>query len=234
MSLEALSPDATTQPRGTMADSVYTQLRTAILELRLLPGVGISEAEVARHLGVSRQPVREAFGRLARTGYLRVHPQRRTEVVKISVQEVRNARFIREALEVAVVREACQRDVGELVGRLEANLELQRAAQLKDDRHTFHLEDDEFHRLIAQGAGCGFAWQLIDEQKAQMDRLRFLSLAFGQPAVYEDHVAIFEAIKARDGEAADLAMRTHLGRINDHLARLTVEFDQYFDDSDAG
>ena len=119
MSLEALSPDATTQPRGTMADSVYTQLRTAILELRLLPGVGISEAEVARHLGVSRQPVREAFGRLARTGYLRVQPQRRTEVVKISVQEVRNARFIREALEVAVVREACQRDVGELVGRLE-------------------------------------------------------------------------------------------------------------------
>ncbi|MCW7543840.1 GntR family transcriptional regulator [Aurantimonas litoralis] len=234
MSLEALNPDAATPPRGTMADAVFAQLRTAILELRLLPGVGISEAEVAKHLGVSRQPVREAFGRLARTGYLRVQPQRRTEVVKISVQEVRNARFIREALEVAVVREACQRDVGELVGRLEANLELQRAAQLKDDRHTFHLEDDEFHRLIAQGAGCGFAWQLIDEQKAQMDRLRFLSLAFGQPAVYEDHVAIFEAIKARDGEAADLAMRTHLGRINDHLVRLRVEFDQYFDDSDAG
>ena len=102
MSLEALSPDATTQPRGTMADSIYTQLRTAILELRLLPGVGISEAEVARHLGVSRQPVREAFGRLARTGYLRVQPQRRTEVVKISVQEVRNARFIRGRLTPAL------------------------------------------------------------------------------------------------------------------------------------
>ncbi|MEF2552768.1 GntR family transcriptional regulator [Aurantimonas sp. A2-1-M11] len=234
MSLDLLSPDASILPRGTMADAVFTELRQAILELRLLPGVGISEAEVARHLGVSRQPVREAFSRLARTGYLRIQPQRRTEVVKISVREVRNARFIREALEVAVVREACKRDVTDLIGRLETNLELQRAAQIKDDRHSFHLEDDEFHRIIAQGAGCGFAWQLIDEQKAQMDRMRFLSLAFGQPAVYEDHVAIFNALKARDGEAADRAMRIHLGRINDHLVRLKAEFDQYFDDSDAG
>ena len=218
--------------RGTIADAVFAELRQAILELRLPPGTGISEAEIARRMGVSRQPVREAFIRLARTGYLKIQPQRRTEVVKISVREVLNARFIREALEVAVVREACAGERAALVEKLGANLQLQRAAQAADDRREFHHLDDMFHRLIAEGAGCGFAWTLIDEQKAQMDRMRFLSLAFGQPAVYDDHMAIFEAIKAGDPAAAEVAMRTHLGRLNQHLVRLKGEFEQFFDDEE--
>ncbi|HEY9055771.1 MAG TPA: GntR family transcriptional regulator [Aurantimonas sp.] len=232
MSLEIAFPAPLAPPaRGTIADAVFTDLRRAILELRLSPGTGISEAELARRLGVSRQPVREAFIRLGRIGYLKIQPQRRTEVAKISVREVLNARFIREALEVAVVRLACDRDAGPLIERLTDNLSEQRAARAADDRQEFHRLDDRFHRLIAEGAGCGFAWDLIGEQKAQMDRTRFLSLAFGQPAVYEDHLAIFDALKSRDGVAAEAAMRLHLSRINDHLFRLKQEFDQFFDDT---
>lgn len=232
MSLETAFPNTPMLPaRGTIADAVFHELRRAILELRLSPGTRISEAEIARRMGVSRQPVREAFIRLGRIGYLKIQPQRRTEVVKISVREVLNARFIREALEVAVVRRACDRDTGPLIERLTESLKNQRAAQAADDRQEFHRLDDDFHLIIAQGAGCDFAWDLIDEQKAQMDRTRFLSLAFGQPAVYEDHLAIFEALKARDGAAAEAAMRLHLSRINDHLVRLKQEFDQFFDDT---
>jgi DNA-binding GntR family transcriptional regulator len=233
MSLQPALSAPVLGPRGTIADAVFAELRQAILELRLPPGTGISEAEIARRMGVSRQPVREAFIRLARTGYLRIQPQRRTEVVKISVREVLNARFIREALEVAVVRQACTSGGDTLVERLRENLRLQRAAQVADDRREFHHLDDMFHRIIAEGAGCGFAWTLIDEQKAQMDRMRFLSLAFGQPAVYDDHMAIFEAIDARDAAAAETAMRTHLGRLNEHLVRLKAEFEQFFDDEEA-
>ncbi|MEX6507436.1 GntR family transcriptional regulator [Jiella sp. M17.18] len=216
--------------RSTMADAVYQDLRRAILELRLKPGMRISEAEIARQMGVSRQPVREAFIRLARIGYLNVQPQRRTEIVKISVQEVLNARFIREALEVAVVRRACEGDGTDLIERLTENLARQHESQDFDDRREFHRLDDMFHRLIAEGAGCGFAWALIDEQKAQLDRMRFLTLSFGQPAVYDDHHAIFEALKARDADAAEAAMRVHLTRIIAHLERVKVEYAEYFED----
>ncbi|WP_206454768.1 GntR family transcriptional regulator [Aurantimonas marina] len=235
MSLETAFPNTPMLPaRGTIAEAVFHDLRRAILELRLSPGTRISEAEIARHMGVSRQPVREAFLRLGRVGYLKIQPQRRTEVVKISVREVLNARFIREALEVAVVSKACARDTGPLIERLTDNLKDQRAAQVADDRQEFHRLDDDFHRIIAEGAGCDFAWDLIDEKKAQMDRTRFLSLAFGQPAVYEDHLAIFDALKARDADAAESATRLHLSRINDHLVRLKHEFDQFFDDTGDG
>ena len=61
-----------------------------------------------------------------------------------------------------------------------------------------------------------------------MDRVRFLSLCFGAPAAYEDHVAILDALMAHDEAAAVAAVRTHLGRIEDILARVRVTHSAYF------
>ncbi|MEF2071588.1 GntR family transcriptional regulator [Consotaella aegiceratis] len=231
MSLDLISPAFSAIPRGTIGDAVFEELRQAILELRLQPGTKISEADVAKRLGVSRQPVREAFGRLARAGYLRIQPQRATEVVKISMREVHNARFVREALEVATVRRACEVADDALFDRLAENLREQEDAREKDDRERFHSLDDVFHQTIADGSNCGFVWRLIDEQKAQMDRVRFLSLSFGQLAAYDDHVAIFEALRRRDADAAEVALRLHLARILKILERLGSQFEKYFDNS---
>ena len=60
-----------------------------------------------RASGVSRQPVREAFIKLSEAGLVRIRPQRGTFVVKISTKQVTDARFVREAVEVAVARKAC-------------------------------------------------------------------------------------------------------------------------------
>ncbi len=62
----------------------------------------LSEQDIATRLGVSRQPVREAFIKLGEAGLIRVLPQRGTLVVKISRAAVEDARFIREAVECAV------------------------------------------------------------------------------------------------------------------------------------
>ncbi len=91
---------------GRMGSRVFDSLRQAIVQLRLRPGYLLSEADVARQLGVSRQPVREAFIKLAEIGLVEVKPQRGTFVMLISIRQVQNVRFIREAIEVAVVRKA--------------------------------------------------------------------------------------------------------------------------------
>ncbi|GGD07362.1 GntR family transcriptional regulator [Aureimonas glaciei] len=233
MSLEWALQDVVAAPRSTIADTVFDELRRAILELRLQPGTKISEAEIAKRLGVSRQPVREAFARLARAGYLRIQPQKATEIMKISTREVLNARFIREAVEVATVRRACEIGDAVMLDRLGEILALQEKAQRVDDREEFHRQDDAFHLGIAEGADCRFAWTLIDEQKAQMDRVRFLSLAFGQSAAFDDHLRIFAGLEARDADAAEAAMRQHLSRITDILARLRGDFDRFFQDGAA-
>ena len=90
--------------RTTIARRIAEQLRDAIVTMRLKPGDTISESEIASRFGVSRQPVREAFIQLAEQELLRIRPQRPTEVVRISIRGVLNARFVREALEVATVR----------------------------------------------------------------------------------------------------------------------------------
>src|SRR5688572_29392837 len=87
---------------------VLRELRTAIVTMRLRPGQALSEKDIAARLGVSRQPVREAFIKLSEAGLVTVRPQRGTFVVKISTRQVTDARFVREAVEIAVARKACE------------------------------------------------------------------------------------------------------------------------------
>ncbi|GAB1583552.1 GntR family transcriptional regulator [Phyllobacterium phragmitis] len=212
----------------TIADRVFATLHSAILTLQMPPGAKFSEAEIAKQLGVSRQPVREAFIRLAQIEFVRIQPKRATEVCKISEAAVLNARFIREALEAAIVRDACVHCEDGLIDCLEDIVERQRKAVDINERELFHDLDDAFHRSIAEGSGRGLVWTLINEQKAQMDRVRYLSLAFNEPVVIKEHAAIIDALRDRDAARAEAAMRHHLSRINSLIAVLRQQHPQYF------
>ena len=93
-------------PTEPIARQITRALRQAIVTMRLRPGEMLSEQDIATRFGVSRQPVREAFIKLGEAGLIQVLPQRGTLVVKISRAAVEDARFIREAVECALVREA--------------------------------------------------------------------------------------------------------------------------------
>src|SRR5476651_2651803 len=85
---------------------IYRTLRQDIVTCAIAPGAFLSEKEISTRFNVSRQPVREAFIKLAEAGLIQVLPQRGTFVRKISLRRVADGRFIREALETAVVRRA--------------------------------------------------------------------------------------------------------------------------------
>ena len=95
-----------TLERATGSDLVFDQLFEQITKLELLPGTKISEAEIALSFGYSRQPVREACTRLAGLNLLLVRPQRATVVRPFSRELIANARFVRAAIELEVVRAA--------------------------------------------------------------------------------------------------------------------------------
>ncbi len=104
-----LPRSASRAPRRTAADQVFEALYRQVVTLVLPPGARLSEVEVARAAGVSRQPVRDAFWRLSQLGFLTIRPQRSTEVSAISERAVQQARFVRTALEVETVRLAAAR-----------------------------------------------------------------------------------------------------------------------------
>jgi GntR family transcriptional regulator, rspAB operon transcriptional repressor len=207
---------------GSVTNQVYDLLRDAIIQLRLRPGNPLSETELARQLKVSRQPVREAFIKLAEAGLVEVRPQRGTYVLLISRREVENARFVREAIEVAFVRKAAAEATDGLVAALRQSILRQIAARDGGDNAEFLQRDEEFHQAIARGAGCESAWKLLETLKAQMDRVRFLSVSAATPidVLIAQHQAITDAIEARDPERGGAAMRVHLGEILRSLPKL--------------
>lgn len=198
----------------TVADQVFAALQQRILTLELPPRTRISEADVARRMGVSRQPVREAFKRLAKLGFLHIRPQSSTMVSLISEEAVLRARFIRTALEVQTCRTACAKLTKSDLEVLAFVIEAQKAAIEAQDRHGFHALDEQFHREICVRAGVGYVWDLIRDSKAHMDRVRLLSLnSTSQRQALDEHVAIFVAVSARDADAAAAAITRHLSRI---------------------
>ena len=195
---------------------IYHALRQAIVNCTLLPGQSISDKEISEHFGVSRQPVRDAFIKLAGAGLIQILPQRGTFVMKISPKRVLNGRFIREAVEVAVVTRAATAISEDDLINLSANLDQQELAARRKDTARFLALDEEFHTAISRSIDCIEAWEMIEDIKAHMDRVRYLSLGEISPLelLITQHRAIFEGLKSHDPKRTADAMRAHLREIN--------------------
>jgi len=217
--------------REPMARQVTRALRQAIVTMQISPGEMLSEQDLAQKFGVSRSPVREALIKLSEAGLVRVLPQRGTQVVKISRAAVEDARFIREAVECAVVREAALKATPVMLAELNASLSRQRRAQRSASTEEFLALDEEFHRLLAETAGRPAAWRMIEDVKPQMDRVRFLDMTKAVPrhVVLAQHVLIVGAIKDKDPMAAQEAMHQHLSEILRTLPELAAQHPHLFE-----
>ncbi|MGK9236126.1 GntR family transcriptional regulator [Inquilinus limosus] len=216
---------------GPIGRQVYEGLRQAIITGLLPPGTALSEKDGSEMFGVSRQPVREAFIKLVEAGLLQVLPQRGTRVRKISKRQVEQGRFIREAVEAEVVRLAAE-TIGEPeLQRLDRNLEAQRDAARRHDHAGFLALDEAFHRLIIEAIDCLPAWGTIEHMKAQMDRVRYLSLPDVSPLemLISQHEEIVAGLRAHDPDAAEAAMRRHLREILSSLGPIAQRRPELFE-----
>ncbi|WP_198297928.1 GntR family transcriptional regulator [Bordetella genomosp. 9] len=206
--------------QGPVNQRIYRALRESIVKGVFPPGSPLSEKDISDRFGVSRQPVREAFIKLGEAGLVQVLPQRGTFVMKISPKRVEDGRFIREAVEVAVAARAAERVTPAQIDAIAGLLAGQRAAARRNDTAAFLDLDDAFHQAVANAADCPSVWQTIENIKANMDRVRYLSLADVTPldVLIAQHEAIFEALHARDAQAARAAMQQH-------LRELTISFE---------
>ena len=227
---ESLAPTEIYGRHSSIASHVFHNLRNAIITLKLVPGNRLSEAEIAKQMEVSRQPVREAFIQLSKIGMLNIIPQKGTFVVKISERDVENARFIREAIEVAIVQRACEMAEKNHINAIFDLIAKQEKAANASDHNGFLKLDDDFHNAIALSADCLYGWHIVENLKAQMDRVRFLSLPEATPIdkIVQQHRKIAQAIELGDPEAACREMKKHLSEILISLPRLAEKYEDMF------
>lgn len=227
--LIALWDDA--QSESNMRQRIYDVLRQSIIRMTLAPGQALSEKEIADAFSVSRQPVREAFIRLSEAGLVEIRPQRGTYVVQISQTAVTEARFVREAIEVAVACSAADQGLDEKVlYELRDLIERQKRCIEPQDHDRFFELDEAFHRTLSLGSGHDAAWRVTQEVKAQLDRVRYLSLpeTTPLPKLIEQHSQIIDSIAARDVKATRGHMQAHLREILRSLPDLTERFPEMF------
>lgn len=211
---------------------LFHVLRQSIIQMVLAPGQALSEKELADTFSVSRQPVREAFIRLSESGLVEVRPQRGTYVVRISRQAVLEARFIRESLEVSIVREATKQPLQSgVLMELNELIDRQRSCIERQDHDRFFFLDEMFHRTLALATGQTMAWNVIEDVKAQLDRVRYLSIPDSTPIpkLADQHQAIVDAISTGDTEAAVQAMSIHQCEILHSLPELEHRFPELFE-----
>lgn len=221
--------------RAALAERVHERLRSDILHARLRPGEAVSENSLAALLGVSRTPVREAVQRLVRDGLVHVLPQRGSYVALLSMQRIKEALFVREAVETQVVRrivEAAPDPQG--LQALDDCIDHQAETLRAQDLEGTMLADDAFHRTLLELCGMGGAWSVVAQARDMHRRVRAIAvpeLQSGDQAL-ADHRAIVHALRLRDAALAEQCVATHLRRNALLMRRIANLHPDYFEIDD--
>lgn len=196
----------------TLSQQVYEHMRAEILAGRYKPAETLNEVAVAEEMGVSRGPVREAFGRLRAEGLIEIRPHRGAVVSELSQDEFLDAYQMREALEVFAMELAVPKLTPETIEALvEAFNSMERTADT-EDIVAFFEANDRFHRLLVYAAENVHLTRFYDNLTAQMGRYRHVSVGLRGDLrqSISEHRHILDAVLAgRVDEATELA-RAHV------------------------
>lgn len=205
-------------PSERANDAVFASLRKAILSNDLHPGEQLNVPDLAKRLGVSLTPVRNAIQLLAAEGLVEVRPRSGTYVARVSVEEVRETFEIRRALECLAVEKAATRGLaGEELARLRELLAaLEQPVESEEDRRQHELDNADFHRtLIEAGRNARLAAQYATlNAHIQIARIHAADTGWQARLAGEraEHHAIVDALAAGDAARAVAAVGTHIDR----------------------
>ena len=201
--------------RGLLSEQVQDALRARIVRGELAPGVQLSEQSLSEEMAISRTPVREALIRLAEEGLVVIYPQFGSFVAPIAVDAVREAQFIREHLECAIIRDTARLIDAAGLATLRADLADQRRVIDAGDPTAFYALDETMHARFGEIAGHPRAWKVVQQSKVHMDRVRHLSVRVRAHAalLLEQHHRIVDALAAGDPDQAEAALRKHLREV---------------------
>ncbi|MEI8332279.1 MAG: GntR family transcriptional regulator [Chloroflexota bacterium] len=213
-------PDSASISRSVLADMVKDRLLQDIMSGRYPPHSRIVETAVARELGTSQAPVREALRGLEALGVVEIAPFRGARVRRPTARELLEAYAVRSELESLGARLAVPRMTDADLEELEAyGREMQRAAAV-GDQHAVAMADADFHaRIIAitHNATLERVWRSLEP----FSRTYITLLAPGADAQWtaDLHRGILEALRRRDPELVVAALRHHFDEASAKLGQ---------------
>lgn len=223
--MPALSGGRRPANRQLLADYVYQELLSSLMDGRLEPGSGIGIDRMAAELEVSQTPIREALARLEATGLVRREALKGYRVAPLfTAEELGELMDARAVIEPAIAERACAQATPALIDGLREAVDDLRGAPTGPtfaEYGAYWEADERFHRLIAEQGHNRFLLNAYNALGGQVQRFRFfgnLGVTDAEHAIAE-HTRILDAFAAGDPEAAREAMLEHISRVRDRAVK---------------
>jgi DNA-binding GntR family transcriptional regulator len=205
--------------RSSLSEQIKDRLLQAILSGEYPPDARIVETRVAREAGTSQAPVREALRALEALGVVEISPFKGARVRRPTIAELLEAYAVRVELECLGARLGLPRMTDEDLVEIEERYASMHAAALADDRHEVAVRDAAFHARVLQVAGNATlerVWRSLEP----FSRTYITLVAPGADSRWTAglHDGILAAIRARDVDAVEEALRHHFREASAHLA----------------
>jgi len=213
---------------GRAADSVekvYEAVKELAVDYRFKPGERVNEVELATRLGVSRTPVREALNRLARDGFMSFVPNRGFYARDITPEGVQELYELRAAIERAAFRLACQRgtdaEIAETIAIWQNNSNLGPTTNWAMVAEA----DEAFHIAIVKLAKNERMLVALDSVNSLIRFFRRIDLESNRRrgGTYDEHAAIIDCLRRRDGDAGGELIERHITLSSAHAVEVTKE-----------
>lgn len=207
-----------------LKDWVADQLRNAISEGRLRPGEWLRQERLARELGVSHMPVREALKQLAAEGIVEYLPYRGMRVAEFTPADIEDIYAVRAALEGRAARAAAYRLTAEQLEELGELVQAMANSMAPEQLALNRAQNRRFHELIYRASGRTYLIRALDQMWTWFPTMFLDTYAAtahtpvsGRDTDVDEHRAVLEALKAQDGPLAEQLLAEHVVRAGEQL-----------------
>jgi DNA-binding GntR family transcriptional regulator len=198
--------------RRYLHDEVVDRLRELILDGELAPKARVNELELSHRFGISRTPLREAIKILATEGLLELLPNRGARVASLSEQEIDEVIEVVAGLEATAADLACRRITDKEVAMVADLTDVMLRAWEREDEEVYFRLNREIHEAIMRASRNDILGGIYANLSGRIQRARYTAHKTAEQwrKAAEEHREMLVLLKARDGAALAVLMRTHI------------------------
>jgi len=207
-----------------LADAIAASLRAAILGGSFEPAEKLDQESMARELGVSRTPVREAIRILGSEGFLEVRPHHGAFITTLSCRDIEDIYAVRRLLEPAVFREVTSAIPENVLDQIERRLLHTRSEVERGDRSDHFATDTYFEETILSYCRNSVLKDVLQGLKNRFGLARHFALRQSGPhllASLQEHLEILASIRARRPDEVAAVVALHLEKSAERIKMLT-------------
>ena len=203
---------------------IYDELKQAIVTMNIYDDdteLRLDERTLSEQFGISRTPLREALARLDQEGLVRIEPRRGIYIQRKSKQEILDMITVWAALESMAARLITAEASDDEIATLRRLLSVYDTDKVTEHLDEYSETNISFHQAIISLGKCPLIDEITDRLFMHVRAIRARTIFEEDRAKrsIEDHLAIVEALEARDTERAERLVREHTLKLRDHVAR---------------